>query len=46
MINVTKINNQRAEVEMQQFGLCGQMVFKGFESFAYQIQENLKGKQK
>ncbi|UPA11674.1 hypothetical protein bpSLO_001559 (plasmid) [Borrelia parkeri] len=46
MIDVTKINEQRSEVEMQQFGLYRQMVFEGFESFAYQIQENLKGKQK
>ncbi|UPA13903.1 hypothetical protein [Borrelia turicatae] len=44
--NITRVNNQRSEVEMQQFGLYRQMVFKGFESFAYQIQENLKGKQK
>ncbi|WP_434757342.1 hypothetical protein bpuCAU1_001632 (plasmid) [Borrelia puertoricensis] len=45
-INVIKINNQRTGVEMQQFDLYGQMVFKGFESFAYQSQENLKCKQK
>lgn len=44
--NITRVNNQRSEVEMQQFGLYRQMVFKGFESFTYQIQENLKGKQK
>ncbi|WP_434757418.1 hypothetical protein bpuCAU1_001503 (plasmid) [Borrelia puertoricensis] len=46
MINVTKINNQRMGVEMKQFSLYRQMVFKGFESFAYQSQGNLKGKQK
>ncbi|UPA18573.1 DUF244 domain-containing protein [Borrelia puertoricensis] len=46
MINVTKINNSGLEERMQQFDLYGQMVFKGFESFAYQSQENLKGKQK
>ncbi|WP_434757166.1 DUF244 domain-containing protein (plasmid) [Borrelia puertoricensis] len=46
MINVTKINKQRSEEGMQQFSLYRQMVFKGFESFAYQSQENLEGKQK
>ncbi|UPA15676.1 hypothetical protein [Borrelia turicatae] len=46
MINITRVNNQRSEVEMQQFILCRQMVFKRFESFAYQSQEKLKGKQK
>ncbi|WP_434757477.1 DUF244 domain-containing protein (plasmid) [Borrelia puertoricensis] len=46
MINVTKINEQRSKEEMQQFDLSKQMVFKGFESFAYQSQGNLKGKQK
>ncbi|WP_247067180.1 YqaJ viral recombinase family protein [Borrelia puertoricensis] len=46
MTNMTKTNEQKLEVGMQQFDLYRQMVFKGFESFAYQSQENLKGKQK
>ncbi|WP_247067046.1 YqaJ viral recombinase family protein [Borrelia puertoricensis] len=44
--NMTKINEQKSKEGMQQFDLYRQMVFKGFESFAYQSQENLKGKQK
>ncbi|UPA11500.1 BppA (plasmid) [Borrelia parkeri] len=46
MINVTKIINQRSEVEIKQFGLYGQMMFKEFESFSYQSQEKIQGKQK
>ncbi|UPA11092.1 DUF244 domain-containing protein (plasmid) [Borrelia parkeri] len=43
---MTKINEQKSEVGMQQFSLYRQMMFEGFESFAYQSQENFKGKQK